>query len=208
MAVALTALFVALGGTGYAATKLSAGRSEAAHVAVKHKKHKTTTVLVRCAATTVTCKGKPGPAGPQGSQGSQGTSGLKGDPGATNSYPATLPSGQTERGVFAGEADDVGNANAHTYATAAFPIPLAGAPTANIIQSGGASTAQCPGSSANPQATAGNLCVYVNNSSGAVTVFDPSNPANPINSSKWGATISIISSGAAYEYGTWAVTAP
>jgi len=160
-------------------------------------------VTVHCAALTVTCKGKPGPTGPSGPSGSPGQTGAAGSTGA---YPTVLAHGQTERGVFAGESDDAGNPSAHTYAAISFPIALASAPNATIIQVGGTPPAECPGSAANPQATAGNLCIYVKSSSGTATIFDPSEPsrgAGPL-----GSNVSVVSSGVTWAYGSWAVTAP
>jgi hypothetical protein len=206
MVVAVTALFVALGGTGYAASAMVDQSRSAAHIAAHRKgKHKGTGVVVRCAATTVTCKGKPGPTGPAGPAGPAGLPGQPGATGSTGPYPATLPHGQTERGVFAGESDDAGNPSAHTYAAISFPIALATLPAATIIQEGGTPPPECPGTVANPQAAAGNLCVYVSTSSGTAVIFDPSEPGRP--AGPLGTTVSMVSSSVSYVYGSWAVTA-
>ena len=83
MIVALLALFVALGGSSYAATQLNGHDGVNATASRKHKaKHKKRSVLVHCAATTVTCRGTPGAQGLQGLQGPQGNPG-----------PATGPAG-------------------------------------------------------------------------------------------------------------------
>jgi hypothetical protein len=136
----------------------------------------------------------------------QGPQGNPGRPGTPGTYPTTLPSGQTERGVFSGESDDIGNAGAHTYATISFPIALAHAPSVQVHTSG-TTTAQCPGTASNPEATAGYLCVYVQVASGTVDAFDPTTAASG-SSSKWGATLSVIANQEAYLYGSWAVSAP
>jgi hypothetical protein len=206
MVVAVTALFVALGGTGYAASAMVDQSRSAAHITVGHKgKHKNTVVVVRCAATRVTCKGKPGPTGPAGPAGAAGLPGQTGPTGSTGPYPVTLPHGQTERGVFAGESDDAGNPSAHTYAAISFPIALATVPAATIIQEGGTPPPQCPGTVATPQAAAGNLCIYVSTSSGTATIFDPSEPGRAVG--PLGTSVSLISSSVSYVYGSWAVTA-
>jgi len=51
-----------------------------------------------------------------------------------------------------------------------FPYPLSLAPTLNVIPVGGPPTAACPGTVANPQATAGNFCIYQRFLSGATTL--------------------------------------
>jgi hypothetical protein len=67
MVVALTALFFAVSGVGYAATNLSNGNDGTKAKASK-KKSKS--------------KSKPGPAGPAGPQGAAGSNGAAGSPGA------------------------------------------------------------------------------------------------------------------------------
>ena len=81
MAVALTALFVALGGTGYAATQLPAGH-RSGHASAKKKKpaneNAQDLALFRKNASLFR-----GPAGPQGAQGPQGAAGAAGAAGPT-----------------------------------------------------------------------------------------------------------------------------
>jgi pilus assembly protein FimV len=71
MVVALIALFVAMGGTGYATTQL--GQDHGTAQVAKKKKHK---------------KGSKGPAGPQGPQGPRGATGAPGAPGAAGAAGA------------------------------------------------------------------------------------------------------------------------
>ncbi|HET9678449.1 MAG TPA: hypothetical protein VFP21_13205 [Solirubrobacterales bacterium] len=47
-----------------------------------------------------------------------------------------------------------------------FPIPLAAAPTVNVITPGGGPTANCPGTSAAPAAASGNLCIFETGNTG------------------------------------------
>jgi hypothetical protein len=51
-----------------------------------------------------------------------------------------------------------------------FALPLADNPSIQIIQEGAASTAQCPGTGGDPQATAGFLCVYVRQNTGITPI--------------------------------------
>ncbi len=76
MVVACIALFGAMGGTGYAATNLVTGQTQA--TTSKAKKGP---------------RGKQGPQGPAGAQGPQGPAGLKGDKGEKGATGQTGPSG-------------------------------------------------------------------------------------------------------------------
>jgi len=96
MAVALLALFVALGGSGYAATSLHSGHHHA--VAGKHKKKKKKPVVVKVkCATTVRCVGKPGPAGPPGAPGAPGAAGA---PGSAIAYGFVQDTGAADPGYL------------------------------------------------------------------------------------------------------------
>jgi hypothetical protein len=79
MVIACLALFVAMGGTGYAAAQLASGEGEA----TASKKAK---------------KGKRGPIGKQGPTGPTGPAGAKGATGATG--PATGPAGGDLTGTY------------------------------------------------------------------------------------------------------------
>jgi Collagen triple helix repeat (20 copies) len=67
MVVACLALFVAMGGTGYAATQLSSGKDQATASKKKAKRGP---------------RGKQGPAGAKGANGANGANGASGAPGA------------------------------------------------------------------------------------------------------------------------------
>jgi hypothetical protein len=130
-------------------------------------------------------------------------------------YPGdlTAPTGKTQ----------VGNWNAGTFGTAAgadmwgaitFPQRLASAPAApdaNFIAPGGASTTNCPGSVANPQAATGQLCLYARTCTRATfqCIFAGST-GSCTTADAHGAGLWLTSSAAgdAFCYGTWAVTAP
>jgi hypothetical protein len=75
----------------------------------------------------------------------------------------TLPSGETETGVWGGTLN-FGASEIKSAEQASFTLPLAAPPTVNIIQKDGTANpgnlANCPGSPSNPEATPGNFCVY------------------------------------------------
>jgi|1185.fasta_scaffold31678_2 hypothetical protein len=99
--IGLLALFVALGGTSYAAVKLprnSVGTAQIKNHAVTTSKLSTSTVKA--------LKGAKGEKGATGTTGATGAAGAKGDPGA----PATLSAGVSGLSVSSGPAtgNDVG----------------------------------------------------------------------------------------------------
>jgi hypothetical protein len=110
--------------------------------------------------------GAVGPAGPAGTNGTNGTNGKEGKPGEKGEEGSpwtaggTLPSGQSESGVYAIRKTD--NAFGEETATAiSFGIPLHEAPEeAEFIPSGGQLSPRCKGSAEKPEASPGTLCVY------------------------------------------------
>src|SRR5262249_50250951 len=117
--------------------------------------------------------GATGPAGPQGATGATGATvatgatGAPGAQGAAGPLIGTLPPGATLRGAFGGGSNvPTGSASA-VEASFSYAFQLATSPTVNRIQVGGPSTAACPGSVLNPQAAAGNLCLYLAFANGA-----------------------------------------
>ncbi len=73
LVISMVALFMALGGTGYAASQAGGGDHAAAAKNAKVKRGKRGP------------RGLPGPRGPQGTQGPQGANGAQGTPGANGS---------------------------------------------------------------------------------------------------------------------------
>jgi hypothetical protein len=143
--------------------------------------------------------GLRGPAGPPGSTG---------DPGP---FPTTLPSGQTVRGAYRVSSQTVGSATVLVNDTQSFVYPLASPPTVAVIPVGGSSTEACPGSSDDPQAAPGNLCIYATlGDSGPfpVCVISPETNTGCFQSGTTGFTLSAQGSGDTFSTGTWAVTAP
>jgi hypothetical protein len=119
-----------------------------------------------------------------------------------------LPAGATIRGFFGmGWTADAASEFQETYL--AFGFTLASAPTAHFIPSGGTPPAGCPGTSANPQADPGHLCVYEDNTGNTTSKNVCSSFGCP-GATRWGAQYRASSSaaGTAWTRGTWAVTAP
>jgi hypothetical protein len=103
MLVALISLFVALGGTGYAATRLlprnSVGEHQLRNSAVTGSKIRPRTIQLSDIATSTrsSLRGQTGPQGPQGPQGAAGPQGPPG-PGADIFHAAIDSGGGRVRG--------------------------------------------------------------------------------------------------------------
>jgi hypothetical protein len=158
--------------------------------------------------------GAPGTAGPKGERGEKGEPGEKGergekgDRGEPGPFLEVLPSGRTLRGVYALGANVP--ASGHVYGAISFPVPLAVAPSLNIVKS--IPDPDCPGSVADPKATAGNFCLYVKATENLETldVCDPVLYSCP-GITRFGAMIDVRAAafpGLTSSAGTWAVTAP
>jgi hypothetical protein len=124
---------------------------------------------------------------------------------ALQKVPETLPSGATLRGVYTWAGHYT--TGFRPTAPISYQFPLASPPSLNVIPIGGGGTAACPGSSADPQAAPGQLCVYQtrNDSGTPLVVF------NQIAGGRFGAVLfaSVVGPSTDFEFdGTWAVTAP
>jgi hypothetical protein len=123
---------------------------------------------------------------------------------------STLKSGQTLRGVF--DIGSTGAAEETTRSAVSFQFPLLAAPAVNVLPPG-ATSANCAGlgsgAAQTPQATAGNLCIYVTAKEGLDEVA-PFSPIQAENNTRlgFGLVAKAISSQPYYAYGQWAVTAP
>jgi hypothetical protein len=123
----------------------------------------------------------------------------------------TLRSGQTLRGiVYASGTDEAGAGKTIASTTVSYSFPLLNPPATNIVDPNTATTAECPGitggSGQTPQASAGNLCVYVTGKQNALTPTFPASASNRL-----GFSIETKSGGVAGDFwvvGQWAVTAP
>jgi len=113
MVIACVALFVAMGGTGYAATQLTAGQ-EGATVSKKGK-----------------AKGKRGPAGPAGPKGEQGPKGPQGPQGPKGD---TGPAGANTSSAFAQNASVISSIGTSLVPVVTTSITTHS--TGNIIASG------------------------------------------------------------------------
>jgi hypothetical protein len=124
--------------------------------------------------------------------------------------PNTLASGKTQTGVW-GVWFNATAASQFGYAPFSFPLPLTNtpaAPNANFIT--GAPTTNCPGTVANPQAAAGQLCAYASLCSNATLQCFAGNGGFCSTGATRGAQLSLESAaaGAVNCFGSWAVTAP
>ena len=119
MTVALLALFVAIGGTGYAALKLpanSVGTKQLKHDAVTSSKVNNRSLLAKDFKKGQLPAGPVGAGGPTGPQGLQGLRGEKGADGAGSSAPAasvTATTGETTHTA----ASTILHADAEVYDT-------------------------------------------------------------------------------------------
>jgi len=122
--------------------------------------------------------------------------------------PATLLPGQTLRGTFSaavtGGPGDTGVARSPI----SFGIPLAAEPGVAYLGQGEASSAQCPGSPADPAAAPGVLCLYEAARAGGITVRGTFHPVDGRNfqASRFGVIAFVNGDAGASIRGTWAVT--
>lgn len=216
MLVALVAMFVALGGSSYAALALpknSVGKEQLKKNSVTSVKVKRGSLLTSDFKASQRKKlrgpqGVQGVAGTQGVQGAPGTQGVPGETGPAGPFPdGAIPSGKTIRGAFfiRGESADL------VIATAlSFGFRLASAPVQHFVGQGATPPPECPGTPATPEAQAGHLCIYetLGSNRGSLNIFDPG--ANTAGSGREGVVIEVneTSPGAVTTYGTWAVTSP
>jgi hypothetical protein len=130
-----------------------------------------------------------------------GAVGPKGDPGP---LVTTLPSGATIRGAYS-YAGHKTTGYSPTYALP-FPFPLPAEPTLQVIDVGGQSSTECPGSAGDPQAMPGHVCVYQSRNDSGTAL----GAANEIADGRFGTLLfADVSDDTDFEFsGTWAATAP
>jgi hypothetical protein len=214
--IALLALFIALSGTTYAASTLlprnSVGTAQLKNGAVTKKKINKKTIKAlkgnRGPRGFTGAAGAPGAPGAPGAKGATGAQGVQGVPGP---FPDPLGNGKTLRGdwAIAGAATAVGQV---FLGGVPFSFTLPTAPAVHYILAGGVPPAQCPGTAANPQAAAGHLCIYEQNTTNTTNrgEFGPSTPGGGFNvASKEGFGVYAYSdaAGQVWNWGTYAVTA-
>jgi hypothetical protein len=174
-------------------------------------------------------KGDTGPQGEKGAQGDKGEKGAKGDPGSPWTAGGVLPGKATETGTWAARAPQIVLGEGETYPiqdaypSLSFPVPLAAALDAAHVHYINAANEEvvdsstkhpstvCLGSTANPTAAAGHLCVYTGVEFQATSandvILDPTSYAP--GASKAGAFMKVtVSSQIGQATGTYAVTAP
>jgi hypothetical protein len=213
MLVALAALFVALGGSSYAALALpknSVGKDQLKKNSVTSVKVKQGSLLTSDfkASQRRKLRGAQGMQGVQGSQGAPGTQGVQGDRGAAGPFPdGAIPSGKTIRGAYSLYAPTA----VATLSTAlSFGFRLANPPSSYFIGVGEPVPVGCPGTAASPEAQTGYLCVYeaaVSNRA-ASSIFAPGG-GGAQGAGREGAVLEINGDGdptVFFSYGTWAVT--
>jgi hypothetical protein len=220
--IALLALFVALGGSSYAALQLptgSVGTKQLKNGAVTSKKVRNNSLVVRDfrASQRALLRGPRGLQGLQGLQGvrgergERGEQGLPGAQGPPGPFPGTLPSGATVRGAYSVGGTAAANNNFFSDAIS-FGFVLASAPTPHFIPLAGPTSPDCPGSAATPEANPGHLCIYEGSrvNVGVAGFNDPVTGASGSTVRPWGAEVGARSSAAGdlMERGSWAVTAP
>ena len=119
----------------------------------------------------------------------------------------TLKSGQTLRGVLNLGTDASGSEDFVSDGVSFF-FPLSSTPTVNPVLAAGGSTPNCPGvtggSQQTPNASPGNLCVYVSAQSGEAGLLEVENPSRL----GFGLRANAKAKGAYNTTGYWAVTAP
>jgi hypothetical protein len=201
MVIACSALAIALGGTGIAATVAlapnSVGTTQLKANAVVSAKVKNGSLLradFKAGQIPAGPAGRAGPAGPAGPAGAAGAAGPAGP------FPDALPSGKTIRGAY-----NIGGTAAAASALAntsiSFIFTFAAAPTVKLVLQGAAAPAECTGNATLPQAQAGFLCVYEQERSNSPGVL-----LNGVTRS--GATIYARSTAAGnfFSFGAWAAT--
>ena len=205
--IALLALFVALGGTSYAAVALPKNSVGTAQI----KKNAVTSAKVKNGSLTSADFGAAsraklvGPAGPSGPQGPKGD---KGDPGRSALEP--LHSGETVTGGF--DLDSQNPAPGGDFREwIAFPVPSASPVPAANVHVDGSGTEPCTGSPDAPTAPPGHVCVYTVSTSNTNAAADlVAFPMGHDVADRHGFIITYnnAAAGDVFWWGTWAYTAP
>ena len=202
--IALLALFLALGGTSFAAATLINGSQIKPHTIAKNRLTNKAIKQLRGNRGPRGLQGVQGARGPTGAQGIQGIQGIQGPPGP---FPATLPAGATIKGAFAMsiEASGAGQAMSDNIS---WSYPLSAVPTVHVINSGSPVPAGCSGTRTNPGANSGHLCIFVSGQFNDTGVFTLNPDTQLAGAGLTGAWVFANSTAAGLEEtsGTWAVT--
>ncbi len=155
--IAVLALFVALGGTGYAAFSLpenSVGTKQLKQSAVTTGKIKDRAVT----AGKINTSGLTVPNASHANSATNSTNATNATTAATVSGQGTLASGKTEIGIIGGRFQNGPTAASPMSIAVTFPLLAPVALSGSNIQV--APTANCTGSTDNPTAAAGFVCIY------------------------------------------------
>ena len=205
-AMSTIAVFLALGGVGYAVAKLpanSVGPRQIKKNAVSSSKVKDRSLTVSDLSKKTRSKLK-GASGPQGLQGASGPTG----PAGATLIDSPVPSGKTIKGVWGGQYPPLtgagsGPGNASFVLSTSFPAPLpvpitdataqfstnsfvgGTSPTVAAATTDADEDPDCSGTLAAPTAPAGKLCLYVrdarisNVTNGTLHVQGPASDDDP-----------------------------
>jgi hypothetical protein len=235
--MATVAVFIALGGSSYAAIKITGKNVTDGTLTGADVKNSslTGTDIKNKSLTAVDFKGSvrgpegaTGPKGATGPQGDRGLQGVKGDTGQPGPFPAELPSGKTLTGVYSvsGVATAAGQ---YSDMPISFGFRFASAPT--VVTVGINDTAQqataagCPGTAADPNADPGKICLYEMGRDNTSDLVDAPKEAGgavarvagytpPVGdfgtATRFGTIVEVLSAGAGnlYSNGVWAATSP
>lgn len=227
-AIAYLALFVALGGTSYAALKLprnSVKAKQIAKEAVRSGEVKDGALLAQ------DFKAGQLPAGEKGDKGDRGDAGTPG----TSVFASSVPSGQTVVGTWLA-SDANAPADAPVFGLIQLPVAAPVGPPAFKITFGtgvgpasgsratqdeiltalndGVESETCTGSAPAPTAPAGEICIYItqlqNVDPGTVQRFNGVGGGNEGLEGRLAALVryEADATGSTYMRGTWAYTAP
>jgi len=223
LAVSLLALFVALGGTGYAAMRLprnSVGTIQLQNNSVIAPKIRNGTIVGSKLHNGAVTAGKINPKGLTVPNATHATIAVSAQTAAAAttatsagtatiaSSPGALASGRAETGVY-----DVQFTGASGSAAISFPFPLA-VPATHVewLAPGAASDTGCPGSAATPEAARGFLCLYASAETNVASgcVADAAGSCSGP-SFTYGSVAEVTPTDTTLptrSVGTWAVTAP
>jgi hypothetical protein len=213
------ALFVALGGTGYAAISLpsnSVGALQIKSNAIdtsKVKNHSLRSIDFKAGQLPRGAKGATGAKGAAGPQGVAGPTGLQGLQGVPGPLAQTVPSGVSIHGSWGLEQYNA-TAGSFVGTSVSYPFRLPALPTGLVFVPTGTTVTHCTGSVGNPTADAGYVCVYRGYSSNITLSPNPflDNPetGSRVTTSVAGFIVedTVIATGVGFDSGTWAYTAP
>lgn len=187
----VTALFIALGGSSYAALRLpqnSVGSRQIVSRGVQHSD------IARGAVTGANVR--------------DGTLSNSDFEGGGVAFPEFLPRGATLIGNYSA-GGEAAAPNAYATDSISFGFVLRRRPVLHFIRKGDPAPAQCPGNATAPTADVGHLCIYEGIAANAGTRTAADSTTNRLGTANWyGAHINLFSAaaGAFDSAGTWAIT--